>query len=67
MFICLFCTQIVPKRSPLQSANNEINDILPPVSLTVFDLLKNEWLEDHKTRMRDDAAIDLNFSLHNQL
>ncbi|KAH1069620.1 hypothetical protein AAZX31_03G105000 [Glycine max] len=35
-------TNIVPKRSPLQSANNEINDILPPVSLTVFDLLKNE-------------------------
>ncbi|KHN38807.1 Alpha-L-arabinofuranosidase 1 [Glycine soja] len=28
-------TNIVPKRSPLQSANNEINDILPPVSLTV--------------------------------
>ncbi|TKY62768.1 Alpha-L-arabinofuranosidase 1 [Spatholobus suberectus] len=34
--------KVVPKRSPLQSHGNEIYDILPPVSLTVFDLLKNQ-------------------------
>ncbi|KOM38686.1 hypothetical protein LR48_Vigan03g206800 [Vigna angularis] len=32
--------KIVPKRNPLKSASTEINDILAPVSLTVFDLLK---------------------------
>ncbi|XP_020219687.1 alpha-L-arabinofuranosidase 1-like [Cajanus cajan] len=34
--------KIVPKRSPLESPGKEINVILPPISLTVFDLLKTQ-------------------------
>lgn len=39
-FMLVLYTQIVPKRNPLKSGSTEINDILPPVSFTVFDLLK---------------------------
>jgi len=38
-YVCL-CMQIAPQQSPLQNPGNEMNVIMPPISLTVFDLFR---------------------------